>query len=122
VVQNTGLKPFSARKQAVIHQGKSRGFILKLVKNTREKLVLPRKIFARGMHGKEFFLFPSEREKPPLSTRNFRFGRAAPRQQDQTLKRYDSAYSQNLPQLVVSILNNIIRFRAVRGRIASVFL
>jgi hypothetical protein len=47
VVQNTGLKPFSARKQAVIHQGKSRGFILKLVKNTREKLVLPRKIFAR---------------------------------------------------------------------------
>ena len=48
MVQNTGLKPFSARKQAVIHQGKSRGFILKLVKNTREKLVLPRKIFARG--------------------------------------------------------------------------
>jgi hypothetical protein len=49
VVQNTGLKPFSARKQAVIHQGKLRGFILKLVKNTREKLVLPRKILARGM-------------------------------------------------------------------------
>ena len=47
MVQNTGLKPFSARKQAVIHQGKLRGFILKLVKNTREKLVLPRKIFAR---------------------------------------------------------------------------
>ncbi len=49
MVQNTGLKPFSARKQAVIHQGKSRGFILKLVKNTREKLVLPRKIFAREL-------------------------------------------------------------------------
>jgi len=47
VVQNTGLKPFSARKQAVIHQGKLRGFFLKLVKNTREKLVLPRKILAR---------------------------------------------------------------------------
>jgi len=47
VVQNTGLKPFSARKQAVIHQGKLRVFFLKLVKNTREKLVLPRKILAR---------------------------------------------------------------------------
>jgi hypothetical protein len=47
VVQNTGLKPFSARKQAVINQGKLRVFFLKLVKNTREKLVLPRKILAR---------------------------------------------------------------------------
>jgi hypothetical protein len=49
VVQNTGLKPFSARKQAVNHQGKTRGFFLKLVKNTREKLVLPRKIFVRAI-------------------------------------------------------------------------
>ena len=52
MVQNTGLKPFSARKQAVIHQGKLRGFFLKLVKNTREKLVLPRKILARVREGR----------------------------------------------------------------------
>ncbi len=51
MVQNTGLKPFSARKQAVVHQGKLRGFFLKLVKNTRKKLVLPRKILAREKTG-----------------------------------------------------------------------
>ena len=47
-VLNTGEKPPSSRKQAVIHQFFSLGFSSKLVINTRGKPVLPRNISTRA--------------------------------------------------------------------------